>query len=115
MMLVDEEPIKEWHECDWSTYFDEKRDTENRAMRSLKTQVNLFRKIGGRTVFTDLEEKVFLLERLYVTMNYPLNTIKYKISEKYNLPVVLVERLLATCTLIMYYREFTGMPPLMVN
>lgn len=101
-----------WHHCDWSTYYDAKRDTENRALRSLKTQVSLFKKIGGRDVFNALEEKIFLLERFYISMNNSPDIAKYKISHQLNISMALVERVLFTCTLIMYYREYVGLPPL---
>lgn len=101
-----------WQCCDWSTYYDPKRITENRALRSLKTQTTLLRRIGGRDTFNKLEEQAFLLERLYLTLNYPLNTINHKISERLSIPLILVERVLQTCMLIMYYRELMGLSPL---
>lgn len=101
-----------WQSIDWSTYHDPKRDTENDALRSLKTQVNLIKRLDGRNVFSPLEEKVFLLERGFIASNCAPDIAKYKIAEILNVSLTLIERVLFTCTLIMYYREYVGLPPL---
>jgi len=101
-----------WQNIDWSTNYDVKRDTENRALRSLKTQVGIQKRLGDRDMFSPLEEKVFLLERTYLAMNHTPEIAKYKIAQRMNVSLTLVERVLFTCTLIIFYREYVGLPPL---
>lgn len=104
--------VKHWSECDWTTYYDPKREVENNAMRLLKTQTKLLRRLKGRAEFSGLELKVLGLERSLIRLDHSPQAVKYKIALILNLPYTLVERVLQSCTLIMYYREFAGLPPI---